>query len=167
MFKWIGLIVGGGVAAYYFALLPHESVEYVPSIEVVAEHIEQVTVGDIVTTFESSIEQGQEVVNDVLGQLNEQSDSLDVNEQTIVGEPSVTQDLFEEETVRQLTFWPPFSNRYSAQGMAESLTQSSGVLIEVINRGNEYLLSVAYGSEAERQLLISKINISLGSEVLK
>lgn len=168
MFKWIGLIVGAIVAAQYFSLLPNETIEHVPSMDVVAEQLEQITVGDVVATVSAGVEQGQEIINGVVEQLNEQQISETISAEYEAQNGDATfQESFENEVIRQFTFWSPFSSRYSANGMAQSLTHSTGILVDVINQGNEYLLSVSYGSENEKQLLINKLNAALGSEVLK
>lgn len=168
MFKWLGLILGGLFAAHYFSLIPEKLYDWAPNVNEVIDVAEGIDMDELGTDAFNAIAQRQTIVENIVEELVEsvttqQSQPVvlpieQLNEQQAQSElPQITQ---------QFTIWQPFSSHYSAQGMAQSLTASTGIAVDVVQQGSDYVLMVSYQSEVERLSLIEHLNTVLGNEVV-
>ncbi len=59
--------------------------------------------------------------------------------------------------LNQFVFWSPFMSRFSARGFAESLTDRSGIPIEVVKSPKGYRMALRYRNDVDLQAQIAAI----------
>lgn len=169
MFKWIGLIIGGFFAAQYFSLLPVGLNEYFASPDIFTQDER------LADREPTEVGNTQAAVVDVVTEVTRQA--LQITEQTQQGlkpdeKLQTTQTEETDESVvipaiksSQLIIWQPFANRYSALGMAKSLSKTTGIAIDVMSQSGDHVLVVSYQSESERSVIVEQLHAVLGNDV--
>lgn len=166
MFKWLGLILGGLFATHYFSLIPENLYDWAPNVNEVIDVAEGIDMDEFGTDAVNTIAQGQAVVENIVEEIVEEATQQSQPVVQVIEQ--LTEQQVQSELPRvnqQFTIWQPFSSHYSAQGMAQSLTASTGVAVDVVQQGSDYVLMVSYQSEAERLSLIEQLKTVLGNEV--
>jgi len=178
MFKRLGLIIGGVCAIHYFSLIPEVFYDFTPKVDEKVDKIIETAasvsanIDEFGTHAINTIAQGKAVAESTVEEIISQQ-SKPVVQPTEQPIEQLTEQQIQNESLQskllqltqQFAIWQPFSNHYSAQGMAQSLMASTGVTVNVVQQGNDYVLMVTYQSEVERLLLIERLSAVLGHEL--
>ena len=140
MFKTLGLLAGLLGAAIYFDLIPL--------------HWWQQTQTHL-TTASNFVE---EQVQQEQPETPEIQDTIPVDD---IPEQPLEQVTATPE-IKQFVFFPPFTGRTMAQGMATKLSDLTGYTINVVEQSGKYRLSIYYGSPRELILIEQALRPYIG-----